>query len=389
MATVVLRQIDKVFRDGTHAVRDLTLDVRNGEMLVLVGPSGSGKTTILRTIAGLEKATRGEIRIDDRIVDSLPPHKRNVAMVFQSFALYPHLTVSGNLAFPLRMRKVARADRNRRVAEVAELLGLTALLNRRPSELSGGQQQRVAMGRALVRRPAVLMMDEPLSNLDPPLRAQVRAEISRIQRRTGTTSVYVTHDQSEAMALGDRIAVILEGRLQQAGCPAALYDEPANVFVARFFGNPGMNVFAAKLCRQTNEDRFFECGDWRLPVSRGLLDRYDRLEPFDGESILVGLRPEAFSLDRTADATESLRVRVLGSESLGHETLVYFENPAHVHPGASNSGGPAAAISPKRFAARLADKAELPRPGDELTMHADTHNMALFDAGGQALPRRH
>jgi multiple sugar transport system ATP-binding protein len=231
-------------------------------------------------------------------------------------------------------------------------------------------------------------MDEPLSNLDPPLRGQVRGEISRIQRQLQTTTIYVTHDQAEAMALGDRIAVISEGRLKQVGRGTELYEGPANVFVARFFGNPGMNVFPAKLHRRGTEDWFLECGDWRLPVPGELSDCYDRLDRIDGEEILVGLRPEAFSLGRATDAPDNLRARVLGSESLGHEHLVFFENPARLRPGADNSSGPATAIGSNRLVARVAAKTELPKPGDVLILHVDTHKMVLFDRDGQSLLRR-
>src|SRR6184192_4141226 len=247
MARVELEHVDKVYPGGTHALFDLTLAIDDAELMVLVGPSGCGKSTVLRLIAGLEEATAGTIRIGERVVNELRPQERNVAMVFQDYALYPYLSARGNLEFPLKMRRLARDDMRRRVEHVADLLDITALLDRLPKQLSGGQRQRIAMGRALVREPAVFLLDEPLSNLDAKLRVQVRAEIKELQQRTRTTMVYVTHDQVEAMTLGDRVAVLDAGRLQQVAPPRELYERPANVFVAGFIGNPPMNLFPTRL----------------------------------------------------------------------------------------------------------------------------------------------
>src|SRR5438445_295379 len=247
MASVALEHVDKVYPGGTRALADLSLRVEDAELVVLVGPSGCGKSTVLRLIAGLEEATAGMLRIGERVVNDLRPQDRNVAMVFQDYALYPYLSARGNLEFPLRMRHLAREEMQRRVEAVARLLDIAALLDRLPKQLSGGQRQRVAMGRALVREPSVFLLDEPLSNLDAKLRVQVRAEIKELQGRTRTTMIYVTHDQVEAMTLGDRVAVLDQGRLQQVAPPGELYDRPANAFVAGFIGNPPMNLFPARV----------------------------------------------------------------------------------------------------------------------------------------------
>ncbi|MBI5504126.1 MAG: ATP-binding cassette domain-containing protein [Deltaproteobacteria bacterium] len=249
MARVLCQAIVKEFSPGSRAVDDVSLDIADGELLVMVGPSGCGKSTLLRIVAGLETPTSGEVRIGDAVVNDLSPQQRNVAMVFQDYALYPHMTVRRNLEFPLRMRRMARTDIDARVARTAELLGLSPLLERLPKQLSGGQRQRVAMGRALVREPSVSLLDEPLSNLDAKLRVQVRAEIAELQRRTGTTMVYVTHDQVEAMTLGHRVAVLDHGRLQQVAPPAELYERPVNAFVAGFLGSPPMNLLRAGVSR--------------------------------------------------------------------------------------------------------------------------------------------
>src|SRR3989449_3365971 len=251
MARVELEHVDKVYPGGTHALTDFTLAIADGELVVLVGPSGCGKSTVLRLIAGLEDATAGTIRIGERAVNELPPQERNVAMVFQDYALYPYLSARGNLEFPLKMRRLGRDEMRQRVERVAGLLDITALLDRLPKQLSGGQRQRVAMGRALVREPSVFLLDEPLSNLDAKLRVQVRAEIKELQQRTRTTMIYVTHDQVEAMTLGDRVAVLDRGRLQQIAPPGALYERPTNVVVASFIGNPPMNLFPARVARRS------------------------------------------------------------------------------------------------------------------------------------------
>src|SRR5213595_3593629 len=250
MAEITFDNLSKVYPDGTRALSDLTLDVQDGEFVVFVGPSGCGKTTALRMIAGLEEVTEGEIRIGERVVNNLPPRDRDVAMVFQNYALYPHMTVAENIGFALKLRRVPKAEARKRIADTANIIGLTDHLDRKPKQLSGGQRQRVAMGRAIVREPQVFLMDEPLSNLDAKLRVQMRAEISRIQRQLNVTTVYVTHDQVEAMTMGDRVAVLRRGLLQQFDAPQRLYEQPANLFVASFIGSPAMNMLEAKIERE-------------------------------------------------------------------------------------------------------------------------------------------
>jgi len=287
MASVTYTAVDKTYPDGTHAVHQLNLDVPDGQLTVLVGPSGCGKTTALRMCAGLEQITSGELRIGDEVINASDPGARDVAMVFQNYALYPHLNVFENIAFPLRSRRVAKADVKERVTKVIELLDLGEHVKRKPKNLSGGQRQRVAMGRAIVRQPKVFLMDEPLSNLDAKLRVQMRAQVARIQRRFNTTTVYVTHDQTEAMTLGDRVAVMLSGLLQQVGSPMELYNNPANLFVAGFIGSPGMNFMPATL---TNGSVHLPMADVTIPEEvRARLGR----QP-EGRRVICGIRPEDF-----------------------------------------------------------------------------------------------
>jgi ABC-type sugar transport system ATPase subunit len=315
MARVALEHVEKTFPGGTRALADCSLDVADGELVVLVGPSGCGKSTLLRLVAGLEEATAGTIRIDEHDATHVPPQQRNVAMVFQDYALYPHMTARENLAFPLEMHRVAPDERARRVERVAETLGLADLLERQPKALSGGQRQRVAMGRALVREPAVFLMDEPLSNLDAKLRTQVRAEIKELQRRTRTTTLYVTHDQVEAMTLGDRVAVLNAGVLQQVAPPRELYDWPANPFVAGFIGNPPMNLFPSRL--DQIDGRFvLVVGD--QVMAAGEVSDMPRRVP-----LVAGVRPEHVAI--VGDGDDALRARVAHVELLGHETLVHVD----------------------------------------------------------------
>ena len=320
MASVEFQDVEKIYDGGTRALHPTSLRVADGELLVLVGPSGCGKSTLLRLLAGLEAPTRGVIRIDGRVVNDESPQSRNVAMVFQDYALYPHMTVGENLAFPLRMKRLARDEVARRVANTAELLELGALLDRLPRQLSGGQRQRVAMGRALVRDPAAFLLDEPLSNLDAKLRGQVRAEIETLQRRTGATMLYVTHDQVEAMTLGDRVAVLHEGRLQQVATPRALYEEPVNVFVAAFVGSPPMNLFAARIARDAGGRPALAVGDTLLPLAASQLES---VANFEGATLTAGVRPESLALAPPGGGA-SLAARVEHVELLGHETLVHL-----------------------------------------------------------------
>jgi multiple sugar transport system ATP-binding protein len=313
---IVLENVTKEFGNGVRAVDDVTLAIGDGEFMVLVGPSGCGKTTVLRTIGGLESVTAGRILIGDRDVTKLAPAARDIAMVFQNYALYPHMTVRKNLGYGLRARKTPRTETQHRVERVARLLGLHDLLDRRPGQLSGGQQQRVAMGRAIVREPAAFLMDEPLSNLDAKLRVGMRTSLQQLHSRLGTTTVYVTHDQVEAMTLGQRVAVMREGRIQQVDEPQRLYDEPANVFVAAFIGSPAMNIVEATL-----DDDTVSAGPLRIPLDR---ERRPRASP--NGRVVVGIRPEAFEDAAFAPAgLAQVDVRVDVLEELGSDAYIFFE----------------------------------------------------------------
>jgi multiple sugar transport system ATP-binding protein len=317
VAEVVFSGAGKVYPNGTRALSSFDLHVHEGEFMVFVGPSGCGKTTALRMTAGLEPITEGEIRIGDRVVNKLDPQERDIAMVFQNYALYPHMSVRDNIGFGLKMRKVPRIERARRVEEIGRILGLDEMLDRKPRELSGGQRQRVAMGRAIVRDPAAFLMDEPLSNLDARLRVQMRAEISRIQREVGATTIYVTHDQVEAMTMGDRVAVLRKGHLQQVDEPQRLFDTPANLFVASFIGSPEMNLLEADVER-AGDGIILRLGANVLPVpsSAPLTSRV-------GEQIAVGIRPEYTEPARPGEPR--LDSSLVVAEPLGSETLVHTE----------------------------------------------------------------
>jgi multiple sugar transport system ATP-binding protein len=319
MASVTFEDVSKRFGDGTRAVDRLDLGIANGEFMVLVGPSGCGKTTALRMVAGLEDITDGVLRIGDEVVNDLTPKRRDIAMVFQSYALYPHLSVRDNIAFPLKLAKVSRDEIRRRVDAAARILDLGPYLERKPRALSGGQRQRVAMGRAIVREPAVFLLDEPLSNLDAKLRVQMRADIKKLQSDLGTTTIYVTHDQVEAMTMGDRVAVMRKGELQQVAAPQELYDRPANIFVAGFIGSPAMNMLEAHVERSA-EGLTLVLGDMRF----GLDDL--RLASYAGRPVIVGIRPEDLEDAALANGTPGgrLRGRVELREALGSEVLVHF-----------------------------------------------------------------
>jgi multiple sugar transport system ATP-binding protein len=323
MPVVALDGVGKVYPDGTRAVAGLELTIADGELMVLVGPSGCGKTTTLRMTAGLEEISEGEIRIGDRVVNALDPRQRDIAMVFQNYALYPHMTVFDNLAFPLRARRLPRDEIQARVEKTARLLGLEGLLKRKPRTLSGGQRQRVAMGRAIVREPQVFLMDEPLSNLDAKLRTQMRAEIAGLQHEIGVTTMYVTHDQVEAMTMGTRIAVMRDGILQQLGPPQQLYDKPGNLFVAAFVGSPAMNLLQGRVERD-GDGITIVLGDERLPLAGG--NGSAALMDYDGAEIAVGLRPEHLvDPATTGEGRPRLRGRVRFVERLGPERLVQLE----------------------------------------------------------------
>jgi multiple sugar transport system ATP-binding protein len=327
MAGVVFESVGKVYPDGTRALDDLRLEIEDGEFMVFVGPSGCGKTTALRMVAGLEEVSEGSIRIGDTVINDVLPQERDIAMVFQNYALYPHMTVAENIGFGLRMRKLPKAEIKTRVAEIAQILGLGDLLDRRPRVLSGGQRQRVAMGRAIVRNPRVLLMDEPLSNLDAKLRVQMRTEIARIQREIQATTIYVTHDQVEAMTMGDRVAVMRKGVLQQVDAPQRIYEAPANIFVATFIGSPPMNLLRGTLERN---DGGLACsvGGQRLAVPPEVEAAHPRLADYLGREVAIGVRPEHGADAALADGLVSgttLRGTVAATELLGSDQLVYVD----------------------------------------------------------------
>src|SRR5690242_13408846 len=325
MADVIFDKVEKVYDNDVHAVHDLSLEIGDGEFVVLVGPSGCGKTTALRMVAGLEDITEGKISIGARVVNDLTPKERDIAMVFQNYALYPHLSVADNIGFGLRLRHTPKEVVEERVQWAAKFLGLTPYLHRRPKELSGGQRQRVAMGRAIVRKPQVFLMDEPLSNLDAKLRVQMRAEIARIQQEMKVTTIYVTHDQVEAMTMGDRVAVMRRGELQQMAEPQKLYDAPKNLFVASFIGSPAMNIFEGSIERHDG-GLAVKLGDQELAIPADAAQRRPALAGYTGRTLAVGIRPEHLE-----DATVArngggrLRGRVLLTEALGSEILAHVE----------------------------------------------------------------
>ena len=381
MATVTFDQVTKKFGD-VFAVNSLSLQVKDEEFLVLVGPSGCGKTTALRMIAGLEEQTSGDIFIGERLVNDVAPKDRDIAMVFQNYALYPHMSVYDNMAFGLKMRKFAKDEIDKRVQGAAKTLGLEDLLKRKPRNLSGGQRQRVAMGRAIVREPAAFLMDEPLSNLDAKLRVQMRAEISRLQRDLGVTTIYVTHDQVEAMTMGDRVAVLSRGFLQQVATPQELYDSPDNLFVAGFIGSPPMNLLQAAYTRTNDGGGKLTVGSQTLGVPASVLASRPALAGYDGRTVAVGIRPE-----HVEDASfvegggEVLAGHVDVHEGLGSEVILHMtmDAPAAVDPSLR------ADTSAVRFLARVNPRTKL-RAGDSGRLVVDTAAVHLFDVEtGQAI----
>jgi multiple sugar transport system ATP-binding protein len=323
VASIEINAINKVYPNGFHAVHDLDISVADGEFMVLVGPSGCGKTTALRMVAGLEEITTGEVRIGAKDVTTLPARERDIAMVFQNYALYPHMTVAQNIGFALSLRKLSKGEIDRRVREAADVLSLTEWLERKPAQLSGGQRQRVAMGRAIVREPAVFLMDEPLSNLDAKLRVQMRAEVSRIQRRLGVATMYVTHDQTEAMTMGDRVAVLNAGVLQQCDNPQALYDSPDNLFVAGFMGSPAMNLYEATVSADLGA---LKLGSQAVALPAGLATQRPALRAYAEKNVVVGLRPEHLALPaQGSPAGPALAVDTELVEALGSEQLLHFK----------------------------------------------------------------
>jgi multiple sugar transport system ATP-binding protein len=393
MAKMELRQVGKVYADGTRAVKDLSLRIEDGEFLVFVGPSGCGKTTALRMIAGLETISEGEIQIGDRVVNHVPPRDRDIAMVFQSYALYPHLTVRDNIGFGLQLRKMPKAELERRVAEAARILGLTEQLDRRPGNLSGGQRQRVAMGRAIVRQPQAFLMDEPLSNLDAKLRVQMRAEIGKLQRDLNVTTVYVTHDQTEAMTLGHRVAVMKAGVLQQVAPPQLLYDHPENLFVAGFIGSPAMNFLPATL-HGSDTGHALTVGSQRIELPDKVLAERPALAAYIDRHIVVGVRPEDID-DATLLRPEegcTLTGEVELIEPLGSDLLVHavvdapqVRETEGIAELSRDAGDEALPTDRTRVIARFNPRSTV-QIGDRALMAVDTERLHFFDgASGTAI----
>jgi multiple sugar transport system ATP-binding protein len=386
VADVEFKGVDKVYYNGVQAVFDLNLDARDGEFLVLVGPSGCGKTTALRMVAGLEDITAGELSIGGRVVNEMTPKERDIAMVFQNYALYPHLSVAENIAFGLRLRKTPKETINERVAWASKMLDLTPYLDRRPKELSGGQRQRVAMGRAIVRHPQVFLMDEPLSNLDAQLRVQMRADIAKLQKELETTTLYVTHDQVEAMTMGHRVAVMSKGVLQQVAEPQTLYDRPANLFVAGFIGTPPMNLFAATA--SFNGSFSIRLGASDLPVPEATVRKYPGLREYRNKPVVVGIR--AANLHPPSERLDlpTITARVELVESLGGESMAYFKVDArHIRSDASTadeglvhddeSAGTVVGTRPNLVAA-FPPHIQL-RLGDDVPVAVDAETLYFFD----------
>jgi multiple sugar transport system ATP-binding protein len=381
MAEVSLDKITKIYPNGFQAVTDLTLTLRDGEFLVLVGPSGCGKSTTLRMIAGLEELSDGDIYVGERRVNDQPPKDSDMAMVFQSYALYPQMTVGENIGFPLRLRKVPKAERQRMVQEAARVLELTEQLDKKPSHLSGGQRQRVAMGRAIVRQPALFLMDEPLSNLDAKLRVQMRADIAEIQRDLGVTTFYVTHDQVEAMTMGDRVAVIKDGILQQLAPPEGLYDDPDSVFVAAFIGSPSMNLYEATLSA-AGENYNLQLGDQEVALPRSVVEARPALAGHLGEPVVVGFRPEDLEdaavvtdhpVDQRIDATVEVR------EALGAETLIHFSIAApRIESGDPDALDELGEVDVGRCTARFSSATQA-RVGDHIRINVTAEHLYFFD----------
>ncbi|MEU7828977.1 sn-glycerol-3-phosphate ABC transporter ATP-binding protein UgpC [Nonomuraea sp. NPDC052129] len=390
MASIVLTNVDKIYAGGVKAVNGLNLEIKDGEFMVLVGPSGCGKSTALRMIAGLEDISGGEIAIGEKVVNHLPPKDRDIAMVFQNYALYPHMTVEENLAFGLKLRKMPKPEIQKRVNEAAKMLGLETYLKRKPAALSGGQRQRVAMGRAIVREPQAFLMDEPLSNLDAKLRVSMRASLNQMHERLGVTTVYVTHDQVEAMTLGDRVCVLRDGILQQVDTPQNLFDKPVNLFVAGFMGSPAMNFVTAELVRDGGTAVTF--ADIKLEIPESTFSDKPGLDQYIGKQVILGIRPSDFedaaSAGQNANGWATLAVKAEVTEELGSEINVLFliDAPPVEHKdtvAAADTGDDEEAALPlvgdkSLWTARVNARSHA-RPGSSLDLVLDTHNLHFFD----------
>jgi multiple sugar transport system ATP-binding protein len=376
VATVSLDKVNKVYENGFHAVKDLSLEIGDGEFMVLVGPSGCGKTTALRMVAGLEDITSGILRIGGKEANDETPKERDIAMVFQNYALYPHMTVAENIGFALKLRKLPKDQLNTKVREAADLLGLTDWLDRKPGQLSGGQRQRVAMGRAIVREPSVFLMDEPLSNLDAKLRVQMRAEVARIQRRMEVSTIYVTHDQVEAMTMGDRVTVMRDGTLQQVATPQTLYDNPDNIFVAAFIGSPAQNLYDAVVGEGA---RSVKLGSQSILLPDAVAVKRPALRSYAGKDVVMGMRPEHLR----AASPEITGPKLVGDvdlvEALGSELVVHFTIDANrvIAEGAVDKDE-AAAVKKGEGVARVEAKTPV-KPGDRMTFTVDVEDMQFFD----------
>ena len=388
MAQIIMDHVEKAYAGGVQAINDLSLDIADGEFMVLVGPSGCGKSTALRSIAGLEEITAGTITIGDRVVNDLPPKDRDIAMVFQNYALYPHMTVEQNLAFGLQLRKTPKDEIKRRVVEAAKMLGLEPYLRRKPGALSGGQRQRVAMGRAIVREPQAFLMDEPLSNLDAKLRVSMRASLNQLHERLGVTTVYVTHDQVEAMTLGNRVAVLRDGRLQQVDSPQALFEAPVNLFVAGFIGSPAMNFVTAELVRDDGPAVTF--AGYKLTVPPEVLDSKQGLAGYFGQKVILGIRPSDFEDAAVADRRWGTMAVIAGvTEELGSEINVIFTIDApHVEHAsiaeaaeASEDEATAALIGGRSLWTARVSKESRVKHGASLELNVDTRYLQFFDPG--------
>ena len=376
MATVTLDHVNKVYSNGFHAVNDLSVDIREGEFMVLVGPSGCGKTTALRMVAGLEEITSGTLSIGDKVVNDQTPKERDIAMVFQNYALYPHMTVAANIGFGLKLRKLPKDQIAAKVKETAEILGLSQWLDRKPGQLSGGQRQRVAMGRAIVREPSVFLMDEPLSNLDAKLRVQMRAEVQRIQRRINVATIYVTHDQVEAMTMGDRVAVMRSGVLQQVDHPQVLYSHPDNLFVAAFIGSPAMNLYEASLTEDAGTVRL---GSQDIQLPQPVREAHPALAAYAGKKVILGLRPEHLPAAGHGAAGPALAGTVDLVEALGSELMVHFTIDARrVRAEGAASDDEDATAESGEGVARVDPSAKV-TVGEKITFAVNAAGMQFFD----------
>jgi multiple sugar transport system ATP-binding protein len=396
MAQIVLEHVEKVYSGGVKALDDLNLEVKEGEFMVLVGPSGCGKSTALRSIAGLEEITAGNISIGSQVVNDLPPKDRDIAMVFQNYALYPHMTVEANLAFGLKLRHTPKAEIKRRVGEAAAMLGLEPYLNRKPAALSGGQRQRVAMGRAIVREPQAFLMDEPLSNLDAKLRVSMRAALNQLHERLGITTVYVTHDQVEAMTLGDRVCVMRDGRIQQVDTPQRLFESPVNLFVAGFIGSPAMNFVAADLVRDAATGPSVSFAGYTLPVPASVFEAKPGLDAYLGRKVILGIRPSDFEDAALADAAWArFPVTVGVTEELGTEIHAIFtiDAPPVEHASIASASDAseedetvtALAGGKSLWTARVSARSAV-RSGQRLELAVDTSRLHFFDpASGESI----